>query len=71
MCKKRKIHSYCKTGRRSSDRAEAALKTPKTRKRGLFHSPIFRITYIIRKDNNQKIRPSSLFPLLVLRSQRV
>ncbi len=40
VCKKRKIHSYCKTGRRSSNRAEAALKTPKTGKEGFF-TPLY------------------------------
>ncbi len=54
MCKKRKMHSYCKTGRQSSNRAETALKTPKTRKEGFFTPPVFRITCIIRKYNNQK-----------------
>lgn len=34
----------------------------KIRKRGLFHSPIFHITCIIRNLYNQKIRPSTLSP---------
>ena len=36
----------------------------KIRKRGLFHSPIFHITCIIRNLYNQKIRPSALSPRL-------
>ena len=31
-------------------------------KRGLFHSPVFHITCIIRNLYNQKIRPSTLSP---------
>lgn len=34
----------------------------KIRKRGLFHSPIFHITCIIRNLYDQKIRPSTLSP---------
>lgn len=34
----------------------------KIRKRGLFHSPVFHITCIIRNLYNQKIRPSTLSP---------
>ena len=63
----KKAQNEPKTAGREPDGRNGA----KIRKRGLFHSPIFHITCIIRNLCNQKIRPSSLFPLLVLRSQRV
>ena len=54
----KKAQNEPKTAGREPDGRNGA----KIRKRGLFHSPIFRITYIIRNDTNFKNRGLLLLP---------
>lgn len=45
-----------------AQKAQKPLERPEIRKRGLFRSPVFRITFIIRNDINFKNRGPLLLP---------